>query len=82
MTARRLTTVVGALTAAALGATAIPAPAAPPAEPLGAHVSQCARTALGKRPSPPQFTCIHDGHAHTSANFGELVAHMREHHGH
>jgi len=80
MTARGLTTVVVALTAGGLGA-AVPAPAAPPPGTLGAHVSECARTALGERANPPQVTCVHDGHEMTFDNFGDLVAHMRLHHG-
>ena len=62
-----------------LGATA--APANTPGDPLGGHISECARLALGQRVDPPAVTCIHDGHVHTFATFGELVAHVREHHG-
>ena len=62
-----------------LGATAAPANA--PDEPLGAHISQCAQLALGLRLDPPAVTCSHDGHVHTFATFGELLAHAREHHG-
>ena len=62
-----------------LGATA--AQANPPGEPLGGHVSECAQLALGQRVDPPTVTCTHDGHVHTFATFGELVAHVREHHG-
>ena len=61
-----------------LGATA--APANTPEEPLGAHISECA-LALGQRIDLPAVTCTHDGHVHTFATFGELVAHAREHHG-
>ena len=62
-----------------LGAKA--APANTPDEPLGAHISRCAQLALGQRIDPPAVTCSHDGHVHTFATFGELVAHAREHHG-
>jgi hypothetical protein len=62
-----------------LGATA--APANTPGEPLGAHISACAQLALGQRADPPAVTCTHDEHVHTFATFGELVAHVREHHG-
>ena len=50
-------------------------------EPFGQHVSNCAQTSLGKRANPPEVTCSHDGHTHVFANFGEMVQHMREHHG-
>ena len=50
-------------------------------EPFGQHVSSCAQTSLGKRASPPEVTCSHDGHTHVFANFGEMVQHMYEHHG-
>ena len=40
-----------------------------------------AQLALGQRVDPPAVTCTHDGHVHTFATFGELVAHAREHHG-
>ena len=62
-----------------LGATA--APANTRDEPLGAHISECAQSALGQRVDPPAVTCTHDGHVHTFATFGQLVAHVREHHG-
>ena len=62
-----------------LGATA--APANTPGDGLGAHISECAQLALGQRVDPPAVTCTHDGHVHTFATFGELVAHVREHHG-
>jgi len=55
--------------------------AAGPDEPFGQHVSECAQTSLGKRATPPAVTCSHDGQLHTFANFGEMVHHMREHHG-
>ena len=51
------------------------------AEPFGQSVSECAQTSLGKRANPPEVTCSHDGHLHVFANFGEMVHHMREHHG-
>lgn len=50
-------------------------------EPFGQHVSNCAQTSLGKRANPPEVTCSHDGHMHVFANFGEMVQHLREHHG-
>lgn len=62
-----LTTVAAALLTAG--------PAA--ASPFGQSVSGCAHASLP--PSPPQVTCTHDGQAHTFANFGKMVAHMREH---
>ena len=55
--------------------------AAPTDEPFGQHVSECAKTSLGKRANPPEVTCMHAGHMHDFANFGEMVQHMREHHG-
>jgi hypothetical protein len=73
-----------AVTAAAIVAVlagAAPAPAASSGEPLGAHVSQCAQASLKERPDPPAVTCAHDGHVQSFATFGELVAHLREHHG-
>jgi len=74
---RRIAAVAGASAASVAGTSA--ALAAPSAEPLGGHVSECARIALDKRPDPPQVTCVHDDHVHTFATFGELVAHVREH---
>ena len=74
---------VAAVTAVALAVTTAGAPVAsaqPPSEPLGAHVSECAHVALGKRVAPPAVTCSHDGHLHSFATFGELVAHLRAHH--
>jgi len=50
-------------------------------EPLGHHVSECAKTSLGKRANPPKVTCSHGGHTHFFANFSEMVQHMHEHHG-
>ena len=75
-TARALTVTAGALVALAFGA----GPAAAADGPFGAHVSQCAQEHLGKRADPPALTCtcMHDGVTHTFANFGEMVAHMRE----
>ena len=55
--------------------------AAQTGEPFGRHVSECAQMSLGKRANPPEVTCSHDGHMHVFANFGEMVQHMREHHG-
>ena len=75
---------VVAVTAVGLATTIASAPIASanrPSEPLGAHVSECARGALGQRVDPPAVTCTHEGHVHTFATFGELVAHVREHHG-
>ena len=73
------------VSAALLGAgSLLGAPAAPantPDVPLGAHISECAQLALGPRVDPPAVTCTHDGHVHTFATFGELVAHAREQHG-
>lgn len=72
--------VLGVLTAtAAMGATAN-APAAQASQPpFGAHVSECARQALGERPGVPRVACEHDGHAHAFPTFGAMVAHLREH---
>jgi len=79
MNGRRLFAVAALATAATLaGASA--APGSSPAEPFGAHVSECAQVALGQRADPPAVTCTHDGHVHSFATFGELVAHLREHH--
>ena len=47
-------------------------------EPFGQHVSECAKTSLGKRANPPEVTCMHDRHVHVFANFGEMVQRMRE----
>ena len=58
-----------------------PAPAARPSEPLGAHVAACAHAALGQDVDRLAVTCAHDGHVHSFATFGELVAHLRQHHG-
>jgi hypothetical protein len=77
MKLRRLSVAVGLASAATLaGASA--ASASPPVEPLGAHVSECAQVALGQREDPPTLTCTHDGHVHSFATFGELVAHLLE----
>jgi hypothetical protein len=73
--------VVVAILAAAAVAAVSPGAAAAQDEPFGQHVSECAQTSLGKRTNPPAVTCSHDGHLHTFANFGEMVQHMREHHG-
>ena len=48
------------------------------ASPFGQNVAACAQASL-PRPSPPQVTCTHDGQTHTFANFGKMVAHMRDH---
>ena len=79
MSARRVAAVTAAAIVAVL-AGAAPAPAARSGEPLGAHVSECAQASLGQRPDPPAVTCAHEGHVHTFATFGELVAHLRENH--
>ena len=79
MSARRVAAVTAAAIVAVL-AGAAPTPAARPDEPLGARVSQCAQASLGQRPDPPAVTCAHEGHVHTFATFGELVAHLRENH--
>jgi len=50
-------------------------------EPFGQHVSECAKASLGKRANPPEVTCSHHRHTNDFANFGEMVQHMREHHG-
>ena len=73
-----------AITTVAIVATlagASTAPAAQSSEPLGAHVSECAHGALGQRVDPPAVSCAHEDHVHSFATFGELVAHLREHHG-
>ena len=80
MSARRAVAAVAAALAASLGGAAATF-AEPPPSSLGAHVSACAVEALGARAEPPAVTCEHDGHVHTFAKFGELVAHLREHHG-
>ena len=80
MTGRRVV-MVTAVTLAATIASAPGASADLPSDPLGAHVSECARVALGQRVDPPAVTCTHEGHVHTFATFGELVAYVREHHG-
>lgn len=80
MSGPRVTAVTAIVIAAGLvGAST--APAAQPSEPLGAHVSACAHAALGQRVDPPAVLCAHDGHVHSFATFGELVAHLRQHHG-
>ena len=80
MSRRHLVVTVALVSAVPLlGATA--APANTPGDPLGAHISECAQLTLGQRVDPPAVTCTHDGHVHTFATFGELVAHAREHHG-
>jgi hypothetical protein len=75
--------VVVAILASAAVAAASPGvvQAAKTDEPFGQHVSECAHMSLGKRATPPAVTCLHDGHVHVFANFGEMVQHMREHHG-
>ena len=77
-TARALTIAAGALVALSLGAGS----AAAADGPFGAHVSECAQAHLGKRADPPALTCtcMHDGVTYTFANFGEMVAHMRDMH--
>ena len=49
------------------------------AEPFGQHVAMCAHE-LGQRADPPAVTCTHDGMTMTFANFGAMVAHMRQMH--
>ena len=51
------------------------------ASPLGQNVAACAKASLPPQPSPPAVTCTHDGATHTFVNFGQMVAHMREHTG-
>ena len=68
--------VVGAATLAGASGTS----AAVAVEPLGTHVAECAQVALGPRVDPPAVTCTHEGHVHSFATFGELVAHLRGHH--
>ena len=80
MTGRRVVTVAAVVLAATIASAPV-ASADPPNEPIGAHVSECARAALGQRVDPPAVTCSHDGHLHSFATFGELVAHLRAHHG-
>ena len=50
-------------------------------DPFGQHVAMCAHTTLGQRENPPAVTCTHDRVTMTFANFGEMVQHMKEHHG-
>jgi len=77
MSGRRLSLLAVATSAATLAVTSS-ALASSPLEPLGVHVSECARVALGQRVDPPAVTCAHDGHMHSFSMFGELVAHLQE----
>ncbi|HLF68108.1 MAG TPA: hypothetical protein VI503_02090 [Gaiellaceae bacterium] len=61
------------------GGTATAAPA-PPAD-FGQHVAACAQDHLGQRELPPAVTCMHDGTTMTFATPGEMVEHLRQHHG-
>lgn len=63
-------------TLALLAALAFPGGAAAAEQPFGRHVSECARMHLPAA-QPPVVAC--DGH--TFATFGEVVTHMRDHHG-
>ena len=67
-----LTLSVAGLAAAGVAGSAL---AADP--PLGQHVSMCAQMSLGERADAPTVTCTHDGVTMTFANFGAMVAHMR-----
>lgn len=80
MNHRRLLAAAALASAATLAGASV-APANPTQGPLGAHVAECAHVALGQRADPPGVSCVHDGHVHSFATFGELVAHLREHHG-
>ena len=71
-------TASGAL-ALALGGNAFGAPN--PSAEFGQHVATCAQEHLGQREGAPSVTCTHDGVVMTFATFGEMVEHMREHHG-
>ena len=67
--------------AALAGGSAASAVAAEDPATFGQQVATCAQTSLGQRTSPPSLTCSHDGMAMTFANFGEMVLHMKAHHG-
>ena len=71
-------TAAGAL-ALALGGNALGAPN--PSAEFGQHVATGAQEHLGQREGAPSVTCRHDGVVMTFATFGEMVQHMREHHG-
>lgn len=64
----------------AAAALVVPAAALAEEEPLGDHISQCAKIALPPTDAP-SIACEHDGHVHTFATFGEMVLHLLEHHG-
>ena len=66
--------------AALAGGSAASAVAADRPATFGQDVSMCAQS-LGQRTSPPSVTCSHDGTAMTFANLGEMVLHMKAHHG-
>ncbi len=44
---------------------------------LGEQISSCAQM-LGQPDNPPAVTCTHAGMTMSFANFGAMVAHMRE----
>jgi hypothetical protein len=75
---RKTVLIIGALVPAALGLLPVTANASPDGQSFGQAIADCAHMALGQRPDPPTATCTHDGHTHTFANFGAMVAHMRE----
>lgn len=64
-----------ALTVALLAALSFPGAAAADGQPLGRHVSDCARMHLPPA-QPPAVVCD----AHAFATFGGMVQHMLEHH--
>ena len=66
--------------AALAGGSAASAGAADGPDTFGQDVAMCAQS-LGQRTSPPSLTCGHDGTTMTFANFGEMVLHMKAHHG-
>lgn len=74
---RKTVLLLSALVPATLGLIPVAASASPEGQPFGQAVADCAHMASGQRPNPPAVTCTHDGHTHTFANFGAMVAHMR-----
>ena len=77
----RARVVIAVLAAAAVAAASPAVVQAQTDESLGQHVAMCAQTSLGKRANSPAITCSHAGHGHEFATFGEMVQHMRGHHG-
>ena len=72
---------VAVAVAALAGGSAASAVAAEDPATFGQQVAMCAQTSLGQRTNPPTITCNHDGMTMTFANFGEMVLHMKAHHG-